>query len=226
MKASSTSASDADPDPYGHGTPRGVGRGRTVGAPMRGNRGHRPQREPVRREGARRRRRRPVGDVLAGIDWVIYHRKEYNIRVMNLSLAADSSESSRTDPLARPCARPAAGSRWSWPATSARREWRRDVRRDLVARGRSDRDHGGLGQQRAASGSRRRHRQPLQLARSDARLVGRRARRAPRRQPAQARSRGARQPRRGSLANDGNGAPNTRRLVPSLEITGPASARR
>src|SRR4029453_15458102 len=42
-----------------------------------------------------------IGDVLAGIDWVIYHSKEYNIRVLNLSLAADSTESFRTDPLCR-----------------------------------------------------------------------------------------------------------------------------
>ena len=33
-----------------------------------------------------------LSDVLAGIDWVLYHAKEYNIRVMNLSLAADSTE--------------------------------------------------------------------------------------------------------------------------------------
>ena len=42
-----------------------------------------------------------VSDVLAGIDWVIYHAKEYKIRVMNLSLAADSTESYLTDPLCR-----------------------------------------------------------------------------------------------------------------------------
>jgi serine protease AprX len=42
-----------------------------------------------------------LSDVLAGIDWVIYHAKEYNIRVMNLSLASDSTESYLTDPLAR-----------------------------------------------------------------------------------------------------------------------------
>ena len=42
-----------------------------------------------------------IGDVLAGIDWVIYHSKEYGIRVLNLSLAADSTESFRTDPLCR-----------------------------------------------------------------------------------------------------------------------------
>ena len=42
-----------------------------------------------------------LSDVLAGIDWVIYHAAEYNIRVMNLSLAADSSETYLTDPLCR-----------------------------------------------------------------------------------------------------------------------------
>ncbi len=42
-----------------------------------------------------------LSDVLAAIDWVIYHAKEYNIRVMNLSLAADSTETWQTDPLAR-----------------------------------------------------------------------------------------------------------------------------
>lgn len=42
-----------------------------------------------------------VFDVLAGIDWVIYHARQYNIRVMNLSLAADATESWQTDPLAR-----------------------------------------------------------------------------------------------------------------------------
>ena len=39
--------------------------------------------------------------MLAGIDWVIYHGREYGIRVMNLSLAADSEESYLTDPLCR-----------------------------------------------------------------------------------------------------------------------------
>ena len=40
-----------------------------------------------------------VSDALAGIEWVIYHAKEYNIRVMNLSLAGGSTESWLTDPL-------------------------------------------------------------------------------------------------------------------------------
>jgi serine protease AprX len=42
-----------------------------------------------------------LSDVLAGIDWVIYNARRYNIRVMNLSLAAASTESYLTDPLAR-----------------------------------------------------------------------------------------------------------------------------
>ena len=42
-----------------------------------------------------------TSDVLAGIDWVISNARQYNIRVMNLSLAADSTETWQTDPLAR-----------------------------------------------------------------------------------------------------------------------------
>jgi subtilisin family serine protease len=42
-----------------------------------------------------------VADVIAGIDWVTQHATSLGIRVMNLSLAADSTESFLTDPLAR-----------------------------------------------------------------------------------------------------------------------------
>ena len=42
-----------------------------------------------------------LSDVLAGIDWVIYHAREYNIRVMNVSLATNGNESYQTDPLCR-----------------------------------------------------------------------------------------------------------------------------
>src|SRR4029079_11996693 len=42
-----------------------------------------------------------ISDVIPGIDWVIQHAKLLNIRVMNLSLAASSTESFVTDPLAR-----------------------------------------------------------------------------------------------------------------------------
>jgi serine protease AprX len=42
-----------------------------------------------------------VSDVLAAIDWMLYYQREYNIRVANLSLASDSTESYLTDPLCR-----------------------------------------------------------------------------------------------------------------------------
>ncbi len=42
-----------------------------------------------------------MSDVIAGIDWVMFNARALNIRVMNLSLAADSTESWQTDPLAR-----------------------------------------------------------------------------------------------------------------------------
>ncbi len=40
-----------------------------------------------------------VSDALEGIQWAIYNAKKYNIRVLNLSLAASSTESWQTDPL-------------------------------------------------------------------------------------------------------------------------------
>ena len=40
-----------------------------------------------------------VSDAIAGIEWAIFHAREYNIRVMNMSLAASSVETWQTDPL-------------------------------------------------------------------------------------------------------------------------------
>jgi serine protease AprX len=40
-----------------------------------------------------------MSDALEGIEWVIYHARDYNIKVMNVSLAADSTESWQSDPL-------------------------------------------------------------------------------------------------------------------------------
>src|SRR6266566_4225317 len=40
-----------------------------------------------------------VSDAIEGIEWSIYHAKDYNIRVLNLSLAASSTQSWQTDPL-------------------------------------------------------------------------------------------------------------------------------
>ncbi len=40
-----------------------------------------------------------LSDALEGIEWVIYHAQDYNIQVMNLSLASSSTETWQTDPL-------------------------------------------------------------------------------------------------------------------------------
>jgi serine protease AprX len=42
-----------------------------------------------------------VADALAAFDWVLFHAKEYNIRVVNVSFAADSTTSYLVDPLCR-----------------------------------------------------------------------------------------------------------------------------
>jgi len=55
-----------------------------------------------------------IADVLAGIDWVIYNAKQYNIRVLNLSLAASSTESWPPATSAPPAAR-SPTARWLRP---------------------------------------------------------------------------------------------------------------
>ena len=40
-----------------------------------------------------------ISDAMEGIQWAIFHAKDYNIRVLNLSLAANSTDSWQTDPL-------------------------------------------------------------------------------------------------------------------------------
>ena len=42
-----------------------------------------------------------ISDALAGIDWVLLHARDYNIKALNVSLAADSTESYITDPMCR-----------------------------------------------------------------------------------------------------------------------------
>src|SRR6185503_7278409 len=46
-----------------------------------------------------------TSDVIAGIDWIIEHKRDYNIRVMNLSLGHPVTEPSATDPLCQAVAR-------------------------------------------------------------------------------------------------------------------------
>src|SRR5437867_4034391 len=89
------------PDPYGHGT--------HVAAAAAGNAAYQwPDTTGVAPNASLYDLRvlddKGVGnlaDVIAGIDWVTQHAKLLNIRVMNLSLAAGSTESYLTDPLAR-----------------------------------------------------------------------------------------------------------------------------
>ena len=40
-----------------------------------------------------------TSDVIAGIDWAISHKQQYNIRVINLSLGHPVMEPAATDPL-------------------------------------------------------------------------------------------------------------------------------
>ena len=81
---------------------RRVGRGRSSRRGRSRCDGHRAGRNAVRRHGCSTPRASARSATCSpGIDWVIYHSKEYGIRVLNLSLAADSTESFRTDPLCR-----------------------------------------------------------------------------------------------------------------------------
>ena len=59
-------------------------------------------------------------DALEGIAWVVFHARELNIRVMNLSLAAQSTESWLTDPLCIAVRRAAAAG--AWRVTASLRE--------------------------------------------------------------------------------------------------------
>ncbi len=96
-----TALGNSRPDPYGHGT--------HVASIAAGRGAHRSPDSTGIAPGATLFDLRvldsegngQMSDTLAAIDWVIYHAREYNIRVMNLSLAADSTETWQTDPLAR-----------------------------------------------------------------------------------------------------------------------------
>ncbi|MEO5697177.1 MAG: S8 family serine peptidase, partial [Burkholderiaceae bacterium] len=89
-------------DPYGHGThvaAVAAGRAKYFGAGTPDTTGIAPNANiyDVRVLGADGSG--TVSDALAGIQWAIYHAKEYNIRVLNLSLATNSTQSWQTDPL-------------------------------------------------------------------------------------------------------------------------------
>ena len=91
----------SSPDPYGHGThvaAVAAGRG-DFQSPDSTGMAPNARLFDVRVIDALGRGR--ASDVLAGIDWVICNAEKLGIRVMNLSIGANATESHRTDPLAR-----------------------------------------------------------------------------------------------------------------------------
>ncbi|HWL74563.1 MAG TPA: S8 family serine peptidase, partial [Burkholderiaceae bacterium] len=93
----------ANKDTYGHGTHvAGTAAGRSVGNnSSRGFNGIAPNANLIDVRVLNGRGVGQTSDVIAGIDWVIANRVSRNIKVMNLSLGAASSESYLTDPLCR-----------------------------------------------------------------------------------------------------------------------------
>ncbi|HUQ29602.1 MAG TPA: S8 family serine peptidase [Usitatibacter sp.] len=94
-------ATNPFPDPYGHGTlVASIAAGRSVSSSADST-GVAPGASLYDVRVLNGQGLGDIADTLAGIDWVILHSKEYNIRVLNMSLAADSTESYLTDPLCR-----------------------------------------------------------------------------------------------------------------------------
>src|ERR1700687_2418956 len=90
-------------DCYGHGSDvAGAAAGRSIGSgSSRGFNGIAPNSSLIDVRVLNSRGLGQTSDVIAGVDWVIANRDVYNIKVMNLSLGAASSESYVTDPLCR-----------------------------------------------------------------------------------------------------------------------------
>ena len=96
-------------DTYGHGTHMaGIIAGRDDAAPAAVVKGHEdhflgmaPDARVVSVKVADSSGNTDVSQVLAGIDWVVQHRKDpgMNIRVLNLSFGTDGTQDYRTDPL-------------------------------------------------------------------------------------------------------------------------------
>ncbi len=92
---------ETSPDLYGHGTHvASVAAGRGLGTGLL-NSGIAPNANLYDVKVLDETGAGEVTDVLKGIDWVIMHSKEFNLRVMNLSLSTNSLESYETDPLCR-----------------------------------------------------------------------------------------------------------------------------
>jgi serine protease AprX len=88
-------------DPYGHGTHVAAVAAGTNGATSPDSTGIAPNANVFDLRVLDDNGVGEVSDVLAAIDWMLYYQREYNIRVANLSLASDSTESYLTDPLCR-----------------------------------------------------------------------------------------------------------------------------
>src|SRR5438270_4151928 len=85
-------------DRYGHGTHMaGIIAGEGVGDPA--NAGVAPKANIVSVKVAGFNGATDVSVVMAGIQWVVTHRADYNIRVMNLSFGTDSQQPYSVDPL-------------------------------------------------------------------------------------------------------------------------------
>jgi subtilisin family serine protease len=95
------SSSDAFQDPFGHGTMvASVAAGRAVPGPLNTT-GIAPGAALVDVRVLNDMGMGEVADALAAFDWVLFHAQEYNIRVVNVSFAADSTTSYLVDPLCR-----------------------------------------------------------------------------------------------------------------------------
>ena len=170
-----------------------------------------------------------LSDALPGIDWVICHAKDYNIRVLNLSLAASSPESWLTDPLCVAVrSATAAGITVVVAAGNFGQNALGQETFGTIGSPGIDPSVITVGASHTSSGTaraQRRQRQPVQLARPDAWRAASAANGVRRdRQPAQARPRRAGQQdrRRGHLDGDVSASPPG---TPGLDVSGASSRR-
>src|SRR4051812_9384687 len=89
-------------DGYGHGTfvaSLAAGNGRAADGSQTGVQGVAPSARIISVKVADERGRSTVGQVVAGLSWVVSHRAQYSIDVVNLSLSESQASSYLTDPL-------------------------------------------------------------------------------------------------------------------------------
>src|SRR5207245_5881576 len=89
-------------DTYGHGTfvaSLAAGNGKGADGSYTGIQGEAPSARIISVKVADDRGRSSVGQVVAGLAWVVQHRAQYSINVVNLSLSESQASSYLTDPL-------------------------------------------------------------------------------------------------------------------------------